>query len=179
VPNVLPKTHKKASGFTLIELLVVITVIGALSGVLLGVINGGGIRAKARDSQRKSDIKRIQTALELYFADFRAYPISNNGSNLNSWEQVNPAQTNVIIGALQPNYIDPVPVDPSNTVPGNSGPCGSPTNYRYNYRSDGSYYYLTAIMEITSSAEDSPCPGTIGCGATFDTDAVCYFAQNP
>ena len=184
MPNTSPKTYKKSLGFTLIELLVVITVIGALSGILLGVINSSGIRAKARDSQRKSDIKKIQTALELHFADFRAYPksdpVAGTDPGNEAWEQIGIGR---LVGELQPNYIDPVPVDPQGEVGGNNGPCEGPTFQRYNYRSNGSYYFLTAIMEVTTSKDDSPCSSMAGeaffCAVGFGNTDVCYFAQNP
>ena len=64
------KTNQK--GFTLIELLVVIAIIGLLS--TLAVISLNNARQKARDARRVSDIKQVQTALELYFADSGAYP---------------------------------------------------------------------------------------------------------
>ncbi len=179
MPNVLPKTKNKTPGFTLIELLVVITVIGALSGILLGVINSSGVRAKARDSQRKSDIKKIQTALELYFADNRTYPVSGALSD-DSWEQV--ASGAQLVAALEPNYIDPVPTDPQAEAGGNADPCATPDFQRYNYRSlnSGASYYIVAIVEITSSADDSPCPEIANfCGNGFETLDVCYFAQSP
>lgn len=179
----MPKTYKNHSGFTLIELLVVITVIGALSGILLGVINSSGVRAKARDSQRIADIKKIQTALELYFADNRAYPVSNGGTGNDSWEQIGPGSTgNQIVGALQPSYIDPVPQDPQGESANNADPCGSPDFQRYHYRTQnsGQTYYLAAILEVTSSNDESPCPEVADfCGAGFDTLDVCYFSQNP
>ena len=53
--------------FTLIELLVVIAIIGSLSAILLP--NFMGARERARDSQRKSDLKQIQKAFELYRMD--------------------------------------------------------------------------------------------------------------
>jgi len=59
-------------GFTLIELLVVIGIIGLLS--TLAVVALGSARQKARDSKRLSDIKQVQTALELYFTDTNSYP---------------------------------------------------------------------------------------------------------
>lgn len=59
-------------GFTLVELLVVVAIIGLLS--TLAVVALGNARAKARDAKRVSDIKQIQTALELYFSDQNAYP---------------------------------------------------------------------------------------------------------
>lgn len=62
----------KRGGFTLIELLVVIAIIGLLSTLAVVALNNA--RSKGRDAKRVSDIKTIQTALELYFADKNAYP---------------------------------------------------------------------------------------------------------
>src|SRR3990167_2999854 len=53
--------------FTLIELLVVIGIIGTLSALTLP--NFMSARERARDSQRKNDLKQIQKALELYKLD--------------------------------------------------------------------------------------------------------------
>ena len=54
-------------GFTLIELLVVIAIIGSLSALFLP--NFMAARERARDSQRKSDLRQIQKAFELYKQD--------------------------------------------------------------------------------------------------------------
>ncbi len=62
-------------GFTLIELLVVIAIIGLLS--TLAVVALGSARQKARDSKRLSDIKQVQTALELYYTDANSYPTTS------------------------------------------------------------------------------------------------------
>src|SRR5680860_552812 len=63
---------KKQKGFTLIELLVVIAIIGLLSTLAVVALNNA--RQKARDARRVSDIKQIQTALELYYNDENGYP---------------------------------------------------------------------------------------------------------
>lgn len=68
-------THTKAKGFTLVELLVVIAIIGLLS--TLAVVALGSARSKARDARRISDIKQVQTSLELFFADAGVYPVEN------------------------------------------------------------------------------------------------------
>jgi prepilin-type N-terminal cleavage/methylation domain-containing protein len=60
------------SGFTLIELLVVIAIIGLLSTLSVLALNTA--RAKARDAKRISDVKQIQTALEMYYNDVSDYP---------------------------------------------------------------------------------------------------------
>ena len=69
------KSNKK--GFTLIELLVVIAIIGLLSTLAVVALNSA--RQKSRDSKRVADVKQIQTALELYFADStNGYPSLSN-----------------------------------------------------------------------------------------------------
>ena len=66
----------KNKGFTLIELMLVVLIMGILAGAMLGIINIRGIQAKSRDARRIGDIKKMQTALELYFSDYRGYPES-------------------------------------------------------------------------------------------------------
>jgi len=63
---------KNKQGFTLIELLVVIAIIGLLSTLSVLALNGA--RARARDAKRISDIKQVQTALEMYYNENNAYP---------------------------------------------------------------------------------------------------------
>ena len=66
------KIKKQTQGFTLIELLVVIAIIGLLS--TLAVVSLNNARQKSRDAKRVSDIKQLQTALELFYADKNGYP---------------------------------------------------------------------------------------------------------
>lgn len=61
-------------GFTLVELLIVIAIIGVLTTLLMA--NFIGVRQRARDAQRKSDVRQIQAALELYRSDQGIYPSS-------------------------------------------------------------------------------------------------------
>ncbi len=161
-------------GFTLIELLVVVVVISALSGIVISLVNSGGFRDKARDSQRIADLKQIQTALELYFSDFRRYPTSN-------WTPINGSDP--LSTALAPNYINRVPIDPENQD--HQFPCNQPDRKRYNYRSNGNYYLLTSIMAVSSSNDGNECSslnswGAFGrCGSSFATQDFCYGVENP
>lgn len=67
------KTIKKAQkGFTIIELLIVIAIIAILA--LLVINNIVGANAKARDTQRVTDVKSIATKLEEYYNDNGNYP---------------------------------------------------------------------------------------------------------
>lgn len=59
-------------GFTLIELLVVIAIIGLLT--TLAIVALDSARQKSRDAKRVTDIRQIQTALELYFNGGGTYP---------------------------------------------------------------------------------------------------------
>ena len=59
-------------GFTIVELLIVIVVIGILAALVIVTYNG--IQQKARDTERKTDIKAIQGHLEAYWADNAKYP---------------------------------------------------------------------------------------------------------
>jgi prepilin-type N-terminal cleavage/methylation domain-containing protein len=64
-------------GFTLIELLVVIAIVSLLSSVVLASLNTA--RSKARDVKRLAEVRQLQTALEFYFDDNGAYPVSASG----------------------------------------------------------------------------------------------------
>lgn len=101
------KTNNR--GFTLIELLVVIAIIGLLSSIVL--VSMGGVRAKARDARRASDLRQISTALELYYAQYEYYPNPGWGwrSECPAWGNFAP---NDVIPGLAP-YLPSFPSDPA------------------------------------------------------------------
>ncbi len=66
------KLLKKQEGFTLLELLIVIVIIGILAVLIVPNLASGPQRA--RDGQRKSDLRNIKTALETYYNDKNGYP---------------------------------------------------------------------------------------------------------
>ena len=72
------KLLKKQGGFTLLELLIVIVIIGILAVLIIPNLASGP--ARARDAQRKSDLRNIKTALETYFNDNNSYPTAGAAS---------------------------------------------------------------------------------------------------
>jgi prepilin-type N-terminal cleavage/methylation domain-containing protein len=67
------KTLKKVQkGFTIIELLIVIAIIAILA--LLVLNNFQGAQAKARDSQRQTDINNMHAKLEEFYNEQSGYP---------------------------------------------------------------------------------------------------------
>ncbi len=97
------KSNKK--GFTLIELLVVIAIIGMLSGMVL--VGMGGVREKARDARRVSDLEALGTAVMLYYSSTESFP-DNATTYGGSW----PANFKV---QLSP-YLGNPPVDPLENI---------------------------------------------------------------
>jgi len=180
------KNIKKQKGFTLIELMLVVLIIGILSGVTLNVINIRGIQAKSRDARRIGDIKKIQTALELYYADYRGYPAKN------SWENIN-AVGSVFSTTLWPNYISKLPKDPiEGKATPDTGCYGGVATHGYYYKTPdcvGSEclvgrYILGAVAEVVTSASDNLCSQLTNCTQGYISNCscggnYCYAVENP
>lgn len=66
-------SHK---GFSLVEILIVISIIAILSGMILSF--SGVLQKKTRDTQRESQLRVLQSALQQYYADQNKYPNSLN-----------------------------------------------------------------------------------------------------
>ncbi len=66
------KFLKNSRGMTLIEILTVISIIGVLASI--GNVSFEEVKRLGRDVRRTSDMKQLQTALELYFASHNSYP---------------------------------------------------------------------------------------------------------
>ena len=118
---------RKQRGFTLIELLVVIAIIGLLSTLAVVALNNA--RMKSRDAKRVSDVKQIQTALELYYNDVNLYPAA-------------PLGTAIASGGV--TYMAAVPTNPAPRTDG-STPCPD-ADYAYTQTLDGASYTLTYCL---------------------------------
>ncbi len=134
-------------GFTLIELLVVIAVIGVLTA--LSLPNFVASRARARDTQRKSDIRQLQKTFELYKMDQSPaiYP------------------TTAAFGALTCAS----PWTAAGVTYMNKFPCDPLTGTRYVYAlndSDSTRYTLYACLENPSDT-DSTTQASCGSGKMY------------
>ncbi len=142
----------RSYGFTLLELLVVIGVIGTLSVVLILLINPLGQLQKAHDSKRKTDLKQIQIALELYRNTHGHYPPMNNQY------EIKDEDANKVIpwGSPWPPYINILPIESSER--------------KYVYYSTGSQYALYASLE-RGSQDSEAC--TIGSQCASSCASIC------
>lgn len=114
------KNNRK--GFTLVELLVVIAIIGLLATIAFLSLNRA--RSKARDAKRVSDVRQIQSALELYYNDqvTPAYPIQAAG-----------AITSTTLSSVYLASV-PTPPTPADNPPGTTtctASTGAGLQYRY------------------------------------------------
>lgn len=115
-------------GFTLIELLIVVAIIGILASVVL--VGLGPIQKRGRDARRISDMKQIQTGLELWYGANGRYPAAAGAT----W---------VVFKGLAgwaPVGVTNLPQDPS-----------AARSYRYCTDAAGLTYTLAAALEDTSN----------------------------
>ena len=116
--------------------MVVIAIIGLLATLSVVALNNA--RQKSRDAKRVSDIKQIQTALELYFVDQNAYPVETAAITLGSSSYDTLSYSNGFASAASgTTYMGQVPSNPT--------PNGA--NYQYSTDASGTGYTITFSLE--------------------------------
>ncbi len=145
-------------GFTLVELLVVIAILAGLGAIL--VPNYMEARIRARDTQRKNDIKQIQKALELYKLNQTppAYPTGTSGNGLptagSAW---------TVSGVT---YMNKFPADPV------------PTTYQYRYvRNAIDDYDLCTCLENNADTQGATCAAP--CSGQCGSLTKCFSVTEP
>lgn len=108
---------KKNFGFTLVELLVVISVIGILASIVL--VSFTGSQKQARDTQRKSDLKQYQLALENF---------ANKSNGLYPVESLTVSADDTVSGLCGDLTLTGCPSDPRKL---------RDPSFDYKYQSDG------------------------------------------
>lgn len=141
-------------GFTLMELVVVISVVSIIIAALIVVMNPITQFKKGRDSQRRSTLKQLQTAIEQYYDDNGTYP-TTVGAYFSSdpTDSYNNNNGNWIPG-ITPKYMQTLPSDPS----GGNATCAPLTGTKraYIYRSDGFQYALISCGPEISAGLNNP-----------------------
>ena len=146
----------KPKGFTLIELLIVIAIISVLSA--LGAVAYSRAQMKARDTQRKSALFDMASALQVYHNDRGYYPCFRAGP-CSSWAWAGwapPATTTIETYHLSPSsgpkYIVKVPIDPKGI-----NTCGEATATKLPYlfvsSISGEDYTLFTLLENTNDPQ--------------------------
>jgi len=135
---------KSKRGFTLIELLVVVAILGILAAI--GLTGFRTAQMRGRDAQRKSDLKQMSNAVELYYQDYKRYPATL------------PAGGDEFKDTHGTIYLKVMPRDPGSGI------------YVYRVSSSGNKYQLFALLENTED-KNLIAGLTLSCGG-----ANCNFA---
>ncbi len=154
------KTMKR--GFTILELIVVMTIMGLI--LTVGLSSYFNSLSRSRDGKRKSDIKAIQVALELYHEKNHEYPKAAADKWFKSTDSL------LWIPGLTSEYIRQMPIDPLNNG-GDAPETGPPFNFAYYYYSyksptycdqnGGDFYILTTRLENQNDQDTFPFKDTL------------------
>ena len=165
-------------GFTLVELLVVMAILGILATIITGGFKNALMRG--RDTRRKSDLKQIATALELFYHDWGYYPSESQGkilacpffSDLTTCEsqcQVCEWGSTAEFTDRRTTYLKKIPKDPF-------------VIQKYIYRTVGSGNKKFQLFSRLENSQDQDCLNgncvapTVPTGVTCGTGKSCNFA---
>jgi prepilin-type N-terminal cleavage/methylation domain-containing protein len=112
-------------GFTLLEILLVVGIIAILAGIVIIAINPSKQLATVRNTERKSDIRQIESAIIQYYIDNSRYPDSLTGDLTEICDTGSLSTTTgspidctglIDLTPLVPTYITAIPNDPGTTT---------------------------------------------------------------
>lgn len=143
--------RKKSEGMTLVEILIMVGIISIL--IILAVAFLKNKIFKAIDAKRKSDIARIQVAVEEYEKDHDCYPppelvVCSPGTGLQS-------------------YLNKIPCDPSTKA-----------SYYYEYQDSACprWYRIYTILDDSTDSDISKKGCSYGCGSNYVYN---YYSSSP
>lgn len=108
-------------GITKIEVLIVGLIIGLLG--IMAVVAVSSARARTRDAVRLSDVRQVQTGLELYFNDVNSYPDWPDFFAIGRAVTICLGESGFAascVGAQETIYLDMVPAPPTAGLSGRS-----------------------------------------------------------
>lgn len=160
IRNLQPTTYnlQASSAFTVLELVVVLAIMSIVTVMVVSVTIS--IKTTNRDNKRVSDVRSIQTALEMYYRDAGTYPraITDNMP--------------IALDATH-TYLTKVPTGPAIA----DGACAATTTYVYSNPSPYTSYVVTFCLGSRS--------GDIGPGTNYAVPGEivtcvpdCYLACN-
>ncbi len=159
----LARLTNKNQGFTLLELLIVIVIIGILAVIIVPGLASGPQRA--RDAQRKADIRGIKNALETYYNDQTAggkYPNIVSTTGITDDFTVFSDGTNGLKSVLVTSYLPSMPQDPKN-----SGV------FKYYYAQKDTTASSAIVGTCLENTKDSTVGATAGYATPFATPTAC------
>ena len=160
------KAWTKQTGFTIVELLIVIVVIGILAAITIVAYNG--VQGRARFATAQSDLRSINQAILMYYADNGKYP-SPTSSCTNGWCGWDQATGENFIPGLSPKYIQTIPQMP--TVNANDD--------TYLYKSvDGATYQLMRYKSSGGGLPSVELNSNLSASPTFTTTGWGYKSSN-
>lgn len=146
----------------MIELLIVIVIMGIL--MTLVTINLYGARQRASDSQKKSNLKELKTALHLYYGNFHRYPNAalNNGFNFYACGVSGNDKCVGTFTAGTIEYMARLPLTKSGQNDFRYYPCNSGDDFRLKIS-----LQLTSDLEIRESQSRCPASSCVGKALSF------------
>lgn len=131
---------QKRNGFSLIEILVAITIIGIVTGVI--AMSVSSIQRNTRDSQRETDLRVLQSALQQFYADKNYYPNSDLSAQIANGSALTNCSGEGAGCVVSKTYLSKTPKDPN-----------SPSvNYCYMSQLSFTGLAFTTANECTSSS---------------------------
>lgn len=163
-------------GYSLVELLVVIAIIGILATV--GTYAWASSGKRSRDSVRKSDLSRMNNALQQHYLDNRAYPSFDNANGgliyAAGWQLLGgnlDCQHSDKASFLTPKYLPEIPQDPKRFTNFGKSVCGTLTDQH------GHYLYLAAPKN--GSGSQSPRQFALMATMEASPNELLDLSQNP
>lgn len=147
-------------GYTLVEIVIVIGIVAVLATIIWGAADA--YRKKARDTERRSELKQIELALRMYKDSYGRYPAEGCGAT-GLWASPGPGTATWYVSCddyipgLTPSIMNTLPSDPNETN-ANSG-------YMYRVSPDGMNYKVLAHNTVESKVINigepmARCPST-------------------